>query len=74
MLRAINRVYCERVMPFTATLIARDRSGAYRYLPRSIATFSDRDQLAGLMADTGFTGVTQHPLTFGVCVVTVGVR
>jgi demethylmenaquinone methyltransferase/2-methoxy-6-polyprenyl-1,4-benzoquinol methylase len=66
-LRTLNDLYTLRVMPFTATLVARDRSGAYRYLPRSIHTFPDRGELAGMISAAGFGGVEQRPMTFGVC-------
>ena len=71
-LRVLNSLYCEHVMPVTATLIAGDRSGAYRYLPRSVATFADRETLGGMLAEAGFTDVSQHPLTFGVCTASLG--
>jgi ubiquinone/menaquinone biosynthesis C-methylase UbiE len=58
-------------MPWTATLIARDGSGAYKYLPRSVETFLDRARLAQALKEVGFTAVSQTPLTFGTCVVTV---
>ncbi len=74
LLRRLNDFYCGRVMPITATLIARDRSGAYKYLPRSVETFLDRDKLMGMMGDAGFTEVTHKPLTFGVAVVYRGVK
>lgn len=69
-LRWINGVYTRRVMPLTASVIARDRSGAYRYLPASVASFLDPKALARAVSDAGFAEVTQHPLTFGVCVAT----
>ncbi len=72
LMRAVNRVYCEKVMPFTAALLAGDRSGAYRYLPRSVATFADRGELAGMMAAAGFADIAQHSMTFGVCVAYLG--
>ena len=71
-LRALNRLYCEHVMPVTATLLAGDRSGAYRYLPRSVSTFADRDGLAAMMEETGLGRITRHPMTFGVCVAYLG--
>jgi demethylmenaquinone methyltransferase/2-methoxy-6-polyprenyl-1,4-benzoquinol methylase len=71
-LRGLNRIYTTRVMPVTASWLARDRSGAYRYLPRSVSTFADRRSLAEMMAAAGFADVTQRPLTFGVCVASVG--
>lgn len=67
-LRGLNRFYCGRIMPITATLISRDRSGAYKYLPRSIGTFWDRGKMSAMLADAGFVDITQHPMTFGVCV------
>jgi demethylmenaquinone methyltransferase/2-methoxy-6-polyprenyl-1,4-benzoquinol methylase len=72
LLRAANAIYCGHIMPLTATLLAGDRTGAYRYLPRSVATFADRGQLAAMMVDAGFADVTQHRMTFGVCVAYVG--
>ena len=69
-LRWINSVYTHRVMPLTASIIARDRSGAYRYLPASVASFLDPAALSRAVADAGFSDVRQHPLTFGVCVAT----
>lgn len=70
-IRAVNRLYTHHIMPWTASLIARDSSGAYRYLPRSVETFLDRDGLRAALAETGFVRVEQKPLTFGTCVVTV---
>ncbi len=68
-----NDFYCRRVMPITATLISRDRSGAYRYLPKSISTFLTRDGVAQAMREAGFEGIEQRPLTFGVCCCSRGV-
>lgn len=72
-IRAMNDFYCRRVMPLTATLLSGDRSGAYRYLPRSVETFPDHHQLAARIREAGFEIRAQRPLTFGVCAVTVGV-
>ncbi len=74
LIRAMNRFYCHKIMPFTATLIARDKSGAYKYLPKSIETFISRDKMTQLLADAGFADITQHPMTFGVCVAYRGVK
>jgi demethylmenaquinone methyltransferase/2-methoxy-6-polyprenyl-1,4-benzoquinol methylase len=60
-------------MPWTATVISRDRSGAYKYLPRSVRTFLDREALARAVREAGFQRVTQRALTMGVCVITRGV-
>jgi demethylmenaquinone methyltransferase / 2-methoxy-6-polyprenyl-1,4-benzoquinol methylase len=70
LIRAMNRFYTHKVMPRTAEWIARDRSGAYRYLPRSVETFLDAGQLVRAVGRSGFELVEQRRLTFGTCVVT----
>ncbi|MCA9291832.1 MAG: bifunctional demethylmenaquinone methyltransferase/2-methoxy-6-polyprenyl-1,4-benzoquinol methylase UbiE [Phycisphaerales bacterium] len=69
-----NRLYGRHVMPVTATLIARDRSGAYRYLPRSISTFLEPEAMRQQMRDAGFADLASKPLTFGVCTLYRGRR
>ncbi len=66
--RWFNRVYGQRIMPLTATLIARDKSGAYKYLPKSIETFVSRAGMCDMLRSAGFTQIEAAPLTFGVCV------
>lgn len=66
--------YCGWLMPRTATLISGDRTGAYRYLPRSVDTFLDRHELRRLLEGAGFTGVRSRGLTGGICVCTVGTK
>lgn len=65
--RAFNSFYAGRIMPWTATLLARDRSGAYRYLPRSVGSFMDADQLRDAVQRAGFHEATVRPLTMGIC-------
>jgi len=71
-LRLLNSIYCGHIMPFTATLLSGDRSGAYRYLPKSVASFADRQALIDMLAEAGFVNITQRPMTFGVCVAYLG--
>ena len=71
LLRWGNAMYTRRIMPLTATLIARDRSGAYAYLPKSIETYLDPAALAQAASTAGFTLLEQRPLTFGTCTATV---
>ena len=73
-IRFFDRVYRERVMPITASLIARDKSGAYKYLPKSVSTFIDRNGMIESMRAVGFTDPTIKTLTFGVAVCYRGVR
>jgi demethylmenaquinone methyltransferase/2-methoxy-6-polyprenyl-1,4-benzoquinol methylase len=67
LVRAFNDLYCRRIMPRTATLISRDRSGAYFYLPASVDQFMSADRLAAMLAERGFTQVRATPLALGIC-------
>lgn len=69
-----NDFYCGWIMPRTATLISGDRSGAYRYLPKSVGAFWSREQLMQQMRDVGLAPVTARALTMGICVCYLGVR
>lgn len=69
-----NELYTQQIMPRTATLISGDRSGAYRYLPRSVDTFMTREAMCEAIGRAGFSDVRARALTFGVCVCYRGVR
>ncbi len=73
LIRALNDFYTGKIMPITATLISGDKSGAYKYLPKSVDTFISREKMAAMMSAAGFGKIEQHPLTFGVCVCYRGV-
>ena len=73
-LRWFNRLYTHQIMPLTASLIARDRSGAYRYLPRSVETYLSPARLQAQVTEAGFADVRQDRMTFGVCVGTLGIK
>jgi demethylmenaquinone methyltransferase/2-methoxy-6-polyprenyl-1,4-benzoquinol methylase len=73
-LRGLYNFYFRKVLPITATLISRDKTGAYKYLPESVNTFINRETMMGMMTAAGFERVEQHPLTFGVCVCYRGVK
>ena len=72
LVRAAHGLYTRRIMPWTASWLAADRSGAYRYLPRSVETFLDAAQLADSLRECGFATVAQHRLAFGTCTLTIG--
>ena len=73
-IRVLNNLYTRVIMPRTASLIAHDRSGAYRYLPKSVETFMKREELQENLRAAGFSQTRTHPMTFGVCVAHVGVK
>jgi demethylmenaquinone methyltransferase / 2-methoxy-6-polyprenyl-1,4-benzoquinol methylase len=73
-LRGLYNFYFRRILPVTATLISRDRTGAYKYLPESVNTFIGREQMLEMLGQAGFVDAAQFPLTCGVCVCYRGVR
>jgi demethylmenaquinone methyltransferase/2-methoxy-6-polyprenyl-1,4-benzoquinol methylase len=68
LIRGAYNFYFQHIMPRTASWIARDQSGAYRYLPQSVQTFIQRDQMLQLIHDAGMINPTHRTLTFGVAV------
>jgi demethylmenaquinone methyltransferase / 2-methoxy-6-polyprenyl-1,4-benzoquinol methylase len=73
-LRGLYNFYFRKILPRTATLISRDKTGAYKYLPESVNTFINRQTMMEMMTNAGFHEVTQHPMTFGVCVCYRGIK
>ena len=73
-IRWFNTFYCGWVMPRSATIISRDRSGAYRYLPKSVGSFMHASKVMAMMEEHGFTGVTRRSLTLGICACYRGTR
>lgn len=68
--RWFNDLYSATIMPRTATWIARDTSGAYHYLPKSVETFMTSDQLADAAKQAGFSDPESTKLTLGICACT----
>ena len=72
--RRLYNFYFQHVLPRTATLIARDRTGAYKYLPRSVDRFIDGNTLVQMMGDAGFQDTKTQSLTMGIAMLYRGVR
>lgn len=66
-IRWFNSVYCRRIMPITATWISGDKSGAYKYLPKSVQTFMSESEFSALIAKSGFDRPTIRRLSLGIC-------
>lgn len=73
-LRGGYNFYFKHILPRTASLIARDKSGAYKYLPKSVNTFIDRAGMTRLMQDAGLIDIAVKPLTCGIAVCYRGVK
>jgi demethylmenaquinone methyltransferase/2-methoxy-6-polyprenyl-1,4-benzoquinol methylase len=65
--RWFNAWYSGWLMPRTATLLSGDRSGAYRYLPRSIESFYTRGRMLEAIDRAGFVGARARSLSMGIC-------
>ncbi len=65
-------LYFNHILTRLAGLVARDKTGAYRYLASSVETFKPREQMVSELEEAGFSNVKATPLTFGVAVVYVG--
>jgi len=72
--RWLSELYATRLMPWAAALVSGDRSGAYRYLPRSVLSFLDADQMCATLQRAGFARVKALPLTMGVVTVYIATR
>ena len=72
--RVLYECYAGRVMPLGASWVSGDRTGAYRYLPRSVLSFVNAQQMCARLNQAGFTDTTATPLTFGVVTVYVAKR
>jgi demethylmenaquinone methyltransferase/2-methoxy-6-polyprenyl-1,4-benzoquinol methylase len=65
-LRHLYLFYFRRLMPALATVISRDRTGAYRYLPSSVLSFQGVEAMTAALRSAGFAEVSVHPLTLGI--------
>jgi demethylmenaquinone methyltransferase/2-methoxy-6-polyprenyl-1,4-benzoquinol methylase len=74
--RALSQVYAwyiTRVLPRLGRAL-NPRSGAYAYLPASIALYPDAQTVADWLREAGFTTVTVRRLTLGVVTLHVAAR
>ncbi len=65
LLRAAFRTYCEVVLPRLGAWIARDRSGAYQYLPKSIESFETRESMTRIIREAGCSTCRTQSMNLG---------
>ena len=58
------RIYSRRLIPAVGRMVSGD-SRAYTYLPESIAAAPQREAMAKLLREAGFTDIAYKSLTFG---------
>ncbi|MDD9820043.1 MAG: bifunctional demethylmenaquinone methyltransferase/2-methoxy-6-polyprenyl-1,4-benzoquinol methylase UbiE [Nitrospira sp.] len=70
-LRRLYDWYSFHVLPAIGTWVASDHTDVYHYLPESIRTFPDQEQLADHLRTAGFTRVHYHNLSGGIVAIHV---
>ena len=60
----LYKLYSRHLIPFVGKMVSGD-SRAYSYLPESIAACPQRDDMALLLKDAGFSNIVWRELTFG---------
>ncbi|MGQ0812188.1 MAG: class I SAM-dependent methyltransferase [Nitrospiraceae bacterium] len=66
--------YSFRLLPRIGTLVARDKTGVYQYLPASIRTFPNQERLSQLLRETGFHQVDYRNLSGGIVAIHVATK
>ena len=64
-MRQLFQLYFDKVLPLMGGIISGSRS-AYSYLPNSVKTFPDQEQLASMIRRVGFDEVSYQNLTGGI--------
>jgi demethylmenaquinone methyltransferase/2-methoxy-6-polyprenyl-1,4-benzoquinol methylase len=67
-IRAAYHLYSGSILPLIGRLVSGHRT-AYRYLPRSIASFPVEEELSRRLSAVGFVNVGWESLTFGVAAI-----
>lgn len=67
------RFYFERLVPLVGGMVSGD-FGAYRYLPKSVASFPPAHELVEIMRNAGLTDVTYQLLGFGTVAIHSGTK
>ena len=72
--RGIYGWYFRHVLPRIGQVLARNRQGAYNYLPASVGEFPQRGALAARMRAAGLGDVRCQAFTLGIAALYVGVK
>ena len=73
-IRKLYLFYFNRLMPRLATLISRDSTGAYRYLPRSVLSFPSSEVIRTSLQEAGFAQVEVCSRTLGIVSIYVALK
>jgi demethylmenaquinone methyltransferase/2-methoxy-6-polyprenyl-1,4-benzoquinol methylase len=67
------RLYFRNVLPMVGRMFSK-HNDAYSYLPASVLSFPDGEELAAKLGDHGLTNVKFHTMTFGIATVYIGTK
>lgn len=74
LLRGLYVAYCNVILPRLGAWVAREKVGAYRYLPKSVSTFDRKAALLARITQTGFVNATAAGMNFGGVVLYRAIR
>lgn len=72
-MRTLFQLYFGEISPRIAALLGGD-AAAYRYLPRSVASFPGPERFADLLRTAGFSDIRFEQLSFGIAAIHVAER
>jgi demethylmenaquinone methyltransferase/2-methoxy-6-polyprenyl-1,4-benzoquinol methylase len=64
--RRLYLLYFRFVLPVIGQTLARNRFGAYEYLPASVLQFPEGEDMVRLLENCGLASVRLFPMTFGI--------
>ena len=70
--RGIYYLYFTKILPLIGNIISQNRHDAYGYLPNSVMTFPDKNQLKEIMEECGLMDVKVYLKIFGIVAIHVG--
>jgi len=73
-IRWLYQSYFRLVLPVIGSLLSRDRTGAYHYLPESVCRFHTREHLEKGLSQAGFSDVSITDISFGTVLVFVACK
>jgi demethylmenaquinone methyltransferase/2-methoxy-6-polyprenyl-1,4-benzoquinol methylase len=74
LLGRLYRWYFRYALPLVGQLVSRSPESAYRYLPESVLSFPDYEELAAKLRAHGLVEVNYRPLTCGIATLYAGVK
>jgi len=73
-LRSLYDWYSFRLLPWIGTVVARDKTGVYEYLPASIRTFPNQEGLKAMLLKAGFSQVDYRNLSGGIVAIHIAIK